>query len=167
MATQFSICLWGQNAKGMAQYYQEVFNDFKLVSENPMAVVFEMIGKRFMCLNNCTPNLNFNEKISFVLTVDTQDEIDYYWNYFTKEGQAGQCGWLEDKYGVSWQVVPGILGKLMANLKLLLRRPMLSCKCPNLILRNYRKQLSKKTHTSVINSLFPFFSLFTCLFFGE
>jgi len=74
MATQFSICLWGQNAKGMAQYYQEVFNDFKLVSENPMAVVFEMIGKRFMCLNNCTPNLNFNEKISFVLTVDTQDE---------------------------------------------------------------------------------------------
>ncbi|MFM7091492.1 MAG: VOC family protein [Bacteroidota bacterium] len=115
MATQFSICLWGQNAKGMAQYYQEVFNDFKLVSENPMAVVFEMIGKRFMCLNNCTPNLNFNEKISFVLTVDTQDEIDYYWNYFTKEGQAGQCGWLEDKYGVSWQVVPGILGKLMTN----------------------------------------------------
>ncbi len=115
MATQFSICLWGQDAKGMAHYYQDVFTDFKLVSENPMAVVFEMIGKRFMCLNNCVPNLNFNEKISFVLTVDTQDEIDYYWNYFTKEGQAGQCGWLEDKYGVSWQVVPSILGKLMTN----------------------------------------------------
>ncbi|MEY4260937.1 MAG: hypothetical protein RL656_1910 [Bacteroidota bacterium] len=115
MATQFSICLWGQDAKGMARYYQDVFTDFKLVSENPMAVVFEMIGKRFMCLNNCAPNLNFNEKISFVLTVDTQDEIDYYWNYFTKEGQAGQCGWLEDKYGVSWQVVPSILGKLMTN----------------------------------------------------
>jgi predicted 3-demethylubiquinone-9 3-methyltransferase (glyoxalase superfamily) len=115
MATQFSICLWGQDAKGMARYYQDVFTDFKLVSENPMAVVFEMIGKRFMCLNNCVPNLNFNEKISFVLTVDTQDEIDYYWNYFIKEGQAGQCGWLEDKYGVSWQVVPSILGKLMTN----------------------------------------------------
>lgn len=115
MATQFSICLWHQDAKGMAHYYQSIFNDFHLISENPMAVVFEMIGKRFMCLNNCVPNLNFNEKISFVLTVDTQAEIDYYWEHLTAEGQAGNCGWLEDKYGVSWQIVPSILGKLMSN----------------------------------------------------
>ncbi len=115
MATQFSICLWVQDAKATAEYYKKVFADFKLISENPMAIVFEIIGKRFMCLNNGVPNMKFNEKISFVLTVDTQDEIDYYWNYFTNEGQAGQCGWLEDKYGVSWQVVPSILGKLMTN----------------------------------------------------
>jgi len=115
MATQFSTCLWGQDAKGMSQYYQSVFNDFQLISENPMAVVFEVVGKRFMCLNNALPNMLFNEKISFVLTVDTQEEIDYYWDYFTHEGQAGQCGWLQDKYGVSWQVVPSILGKLMTN----------------------------------------------------
>ena len=99
----------------MAAYYQGIFADFKLISENPMAVVFEINGKRLMCLNNAAPNTLFNEKISFVLTVDTQEEIDRYWSYFTKEGQAGQCGWLEDKYGVSWQVVPSILGKLMTN----------------------------------------------------
>lgn len=99
----------------MAAYYQGIFADFKLISENPMAVVFEINGIRMMCLNNAAPNMPFNEKISFVLTVDTQEEIDRYWSYFTKEGQAGQCGWLEDKYGVSWQVVPSILGKLMTN----------------------------------------------------
>lgn len=115
MSTQFSICLWHQNAKEMAAYYQGIFADFKLISENPMAVVFEINGIRMMCLNNAAPNMPFNEKISFVLTVDTQEEIDAYWSYFTKEGQAGQCGWLEDKYGVSWQVLPSILGKLMTN----------------------------------------------------
>lgn len=115
MATQFSICLWHKEAKQMANYYQAIFKDFKLISENPMAVVFEINGKRLMCLNNAAPNMAFNEKISFVLTVDTQEEIDHYWNYFSQEGQAGQCGWLEDKFGVSWQVVPSILGKLMTN----------------------------------------------------
>ena len=115
MAIQFSICLWHQEAKEMAHYYQQIFSDFKLLSENPMAAVFEMNGQRFMCLNNGIPNLEFNEKISLVLTVDTQEEIDTYWSYFTKEGKPGQCGWLQDKYGVSWQVVPSILGKLMTN----------------------------------------------------
>jgi predicted 3-demethylubiquinone-9 3-methyltransferase (glyoxalase superfamily) len=115
MATQFSTCFWVQDAKAMASYYEEVFEDFQWISENPMAVVFEMLGKRFMCLNNGPSHLAFNEKISLVLTVDTQEEIDHYWNYFSKEGQAGQCGWLEDKYGVTWQIVPSILGKLMTN----------------------------------------------------
>ena len=115
MPTSFSICLWHQNAKEMAAYYQEIFKDFKLLSENPMASVFEMNGIRMMCLNNAVPNESFNEKISFVLTVDTQEEIDYYWNRFALEGKEGQCGWIEDKYGVSWQVVPSILGKLMTN----------------------------------------------------
>ncbi|MFM1853184.1 MAG: hypothetical protein RL164_502, partial [Bacteroidota bacterium] len=88
MSTQFSICLWNQDAKGMSQYYQQIFSDFKLISENPMASVFEIVGTRFMCLNNAVPNIQFNEKISFVLTVDTQAEIDAYWDYFCQEGQA-------------------------------------------------------------------------------
>lgn len=115
MPTQFSLCLWHRDAKEMATYYQAIFNDFKLISENPMAVVFELNGIRMMCLNNAAPNIAFNEKISFVLTVDTQEEIDYYWNHFSSDGQAGQCSWIEDKYGVSWQVVPRILGQLMTN----------------------------------------------------
>ncbi len=115
MPTSFSICLWHHNAKEMAAYYQGIFKDFKQISENPMASVFELNGMRMMCLNNAVPNQSFNEKISFVLTVDTQEEIDYYWKHFSKEGKEGQCGWIEDKYGVSWQVVPSILGKLMTN----------------------------------------------------
>lgn len=115
MATTYSNCIWCENAKEMSDYYRQVFSDFQLISENPMAVVFEMTGVRFMCLNNGPAQLAFNEKISFVLSVDTQEEIDHYWTYFTQEGQAGQCGWLKDKYGVSWQVVPRLLGKLMTN----------------------------------------------------
>jgi predicted 3-demethylubiquinone-9 3-methyltransferase (glyoxalase superfamily) len=116
MVTKFSICIWSEhNAKEMSEYYRTVFSDFHLVSENPMAVVFEVAGNRIMCLNNGNGNERFNEKISFVLSLDTQEEIDHYWDYFAKDGKAGQCGWLQDKYGVSWQIVPTILGRLMTN----------------------------------------------------
>jgi predicted 3-demethylubiquinone-9 3-methyltransferase (glyoxalase superfamily) len=116
VATKFSTCIWSEfSAKEMSNYYQSVFADFLLISENPMAVVFEVAGIRLMCLNNGNKNEVFNEKISFVLSVDTQEEIDHYWNYFTRDGKEGQCGWLQDKYGISWQIVPSILGKLMTN----------------------------------------------------
>lgn len=115
MATQFSICLWNKDAKAMSQYYQGIFSDYKLISENSLAVVFEILDKRLMCLNNAAPDIRFNEKISFVLTVDNQQEINKYWDYFTKDGKEGRCGWLEDKYGISWQIVPQILGELLTN----------------------------------------------------
>jgi predicted 3-demethylubiquinone-9 3-methyltransferase (glyoxalase superfamily) len=73
------------------------------------------IIKTWICKLLPVPNIRFNEKILFVLTVDKQNEIASFWDYFCQEGQAGQCGWLEDKYGVSWQIVPSILGKLMTN----------------------------------------------------
>ena len=57
----------------------------------------------------------FNEGVSFIITVDSQEEIDFYWNYLVKDGAPGRCGWLKDKYGVSWQIVPSMLGKLMTN----------------------------------------------------
>lgn len=116
MSVKFSNCLWSHDsAKEMATYYSGVFPDFTLISENPLAVVYEMAGMRFMGLNNGMAHVSFNEKISFVLTVDTQAEIDHYWDYFAQEGVPGQCGWIQDKYGVSWQVVPSVLGKLMTN----------------------------------------------------
>jgi predicted 3-demethylubiquinone-9 3-methyltransferase (glyoxalase superfamily) len=115
MSTSFSVCLWDNSALEMPSYYQNVFEDFKLVSESPIAVVFEIAGVRIMGLTHAVPEMKFNEKISLVLTVETQKELDKYWNYFTKEGRAGQCGWLEDKYGVSWQIVPSVLGELMSN----------------------------------------------------
>jgi predicted 3-demethylubiquinone-9 3-methyltransferase (glyoxalase superfamily) len=61
-----------------------------------------------------THNFSFNEAISFVINCDTQEQIDYYWSTFTKDGgKEGNCGWCKDKFGVSWQIVPSILGELM------------------------------------------------------
>lgn len=57
----------------------------------------------------------FNEAISFVVNCQTQEEIDYYWNKLTEGGQESMCGWLKDRFGVSWQIVPTILGKLMSD----------------------------------------------------
>ena len=81
---------------------------------NPMVVTFELNGFKFMGLN-AGPMFKFNEAVSFVVNCDTQNEIDYYWDQFGREGQPGKCGWMIDKYGVSWQIVPSILGKLMSH----------------------------------------------------
>lgn len=60
-------------------------------------------------------NFEFNEGLSFVVNCDTQEEIDYYWSKLTEGGQESNCGWLKDKFGVSWQIVPTVLGKLMQD----------------------------------------------------
>ena len=79
-----------------------------------MVVDFELNGRRFMGLNG-GPHFKFNEAVSFVVDCDTQEEIDYYWNKLTEGGSESQCGWLKDKFGVSWQIVPTILKKLMSD----------------------------------------------------
>ncbi len=75
------------------------------------------LGKdTFMAMDSSFPHaFGFNEGISFVITCDTQKEIDYYWNKLTKGGEESQCGWLKDQFGVSWQIVPAILEKLMSE----------------------------------------------------
>ncbi len=115
MTNELYPCLWfdGQ-AKAAADFYCSVFKNSKIKSENPMVVIFELNGKKFMGLN-AGPMYKFNEAISFVVDCETQDEIDYYWNKLTEGGSESQCGWLKDKYGVSWQIVPTILGKLMSD----------------------------------------------------
>ena len=79
-----------------------------------MVAIFELNGNKFMALNG-GPEFNFTEAVSFVVNCETQDEIDHYWNKLTEGGKEGKCGWLKDKYGVSWQIVPSILGKLMSD----------------------------------------------------
>ena len=108
-------CLWfdGQ-AKTAAEYYCGIFPNAKILSANPMAVVFELNGTRFMALNG-GPEYTFTEAISFVISCQTQEEIDHYWNHFLKDGQEGKCGWIKDKFGISWQVVPSMLGQLMGD----------------------------------------------------
>jgi predicted 3-demethylubiquinone-9 3-methyltransferase (glyoxalase superfamily) len=106
-------CLWFDgNAKEAAAYYCSVFKSSKVISENPIVVVFELNDTKFMALNG-GPEYAFSPANSYVVTCDTQEEIDHYWEKLSEGGKPGKCGWLTDKYGVSWQVVPKILGQMM------------------------------------------------------
>jgi predicted 3-demethylubiquinone-9 3-methyltransferase (glyoxalase superfamily) len=115
MTSQIYPCLWfdGQ-AKAAADFYCSIFENSKVVSDSPMAVNFQLQGKPFMSLNG-GPNFKFNEAVSFVINCDTQEEIDKYWNRLVEGGSEGKCGWLKDKFGVSWQIVPTILAKLLSD----------------------------------------------------
>lgn len=109
-------CLWYNNqAKEAAEYYCGIFKNSRIISENPMVVIFELNGQKYMGLNG-GPEFNFTEAVSFVIECDTQEEIDHYWNSLTANGgQESMCGWLKDKFGMSWQVVPASLGKIMSD----------------------------------------------------
>ena len=80
-----------------------------------MVVTFELNGMKFMGLNG-GPQFKFDEAVSFVVDCKTQDEIDDYWEKLTAGGEEIRCGWLKDKFGVSWQIVPAIIGDLMSDL---------------------------------------------------
>ena len=108
-------CLWFDgNAKEAAEYYCSVFKNSKITTDTQMVVMFELNGKKFMGLNGGS-NFKFNESVSFVVNCDTQEEIDHYWNSLTKDGEESMCGWLKDKFGLSWQIVPSNIGKLMSD----------------------------------------------------
>ena len=115
MTNSIFPCLWfdGQS-KEAADFYCSVFPNSKIISSNPIVVIFELDGKKFMGLNG-GPEYKFTEAVSFVVNCDTQEEIDNYWHKLTEGGQEGKCGWLKDKFGVSWQIVPSILGNLMSD----------------------------------------------------
>lgn len=108
-------CLWfdGQ-AKTAAAYYCSIFPNSKITSENPIVVRFELNGFQFMGLNG-GPQYQFSAANSYVVECETQEEIDHYWEKLGANGVYNQCGWLDDQYGVSWQIVPAILGELMAD----------------------------------------------------
>ncbi len=110
-------CLWFEDqAKEAAEYYCTVFPNSKILHQSPVAVNFELNGNPFMALNQRRPPNHFNEAVSFVITCTDQSQIDHYWDQLTANGgKEGMCGWCTDKYGVSWQVVPAILGKLMSD----------------------------------------------------
>ncbi len=119
--------LWFDNdAEEAVSLYTSVFKDSKILMINRygeagpgpkgsvMTISFELFGQRFTALN-AGPHFKFNESISFVINCETQEEIDYYWGALSKEGAEQMCGWLKDKFGLSWQIVPTILPKLFSN----------------------------------------------------
>jgi predicted 3-demethylubiquinone-9 3-methyltransferase (glyoxalase superfamily) len=108
-------CLWfNGNAKSAADYYCSIFKNSKLLSENPIVVNFELNDFKFMALNG-GPEFKFTPATSFVIECETQEEIDHYWEKLGEGGVYSRCGWLDDKFGVSWQIVPAVLGKLMSD----------------------------------------------------
>jgi predicted 3-demethylubiquinone-9 3-methyltransferase (glyoxalase superfamily) len=128
---QITPCLWFDNqAEEAASFYVSIFKDSKILkksyytkegtdihgqkSGSVMTVEFQINGQSFTALNG-GPIFKFTEGISFQVFCDSQEEIDYYWSKLTKEGQEVRCGWMKDKYGLSWQIVPSILSKLMTD----------------------------------------------------
>ncbi|MFT3980821.1 MAG: VOC family protein [Ferruginibacter sp.] len=116
MAKAIYPCLWFDGkAQEAARFYCSVFKNSKIIVDTPMVVKFELNGNHFMGLNG-GPHFKFNEAVSLVIDCADQAEVDYYWNALTADGgQESMCGWLKDKYGLSWQVVPLIIGEKMGS----------------------------------------------------
>ena len=116
MTHQIYPCLWfdGQ-AQAAAKFYCSIFKNSKITTDTPMVVAFELNDRKFIGLN-AGPQFKFTEAISFVVDCDTQEEIDYYWNNLMADGGSeGSCGWLKDKFGVSGQIVPTVLPRLLSD----------------------------------------------------
>jgi len=126
-------CLWfDHNAEEAVNFYTAIFKHSKIgrvarygedaakVSGRPagtvMTIEFELDGKGFVALNG-GPAFTFNEAISFQVQCETHEEVDHYWEHLSKGGDvhAQQCGWLKDKYGVSWQIVPTVLVEMLQD----------------------------------------------------
>lgn len=126
-------CLWfDDNAEEAAELYTSIFADSRIgrisrygkegheIHGRPegsvMVVEFEIEGRQFTALNG-GPAFRFNEAISFQVSCDTQEEVDYYWERLSEGGdeKAQQCGWLKDRFGVSWQIVPSVLPELLRD----------------------------------------------------
>ena len=124
---KLSTCLWFDGkAEEAMNFYTSIFKDSRkgkisrygdgapFPKETVLVATFELLGRDFMALNG-GPQFKFNEAISFVVNCETQKEIDEFWEKLSAGGQKVQCGWLKDKYGVSWQIVPTILAELMSD----------------------------------------------------
>lgn len=119
--------LWfDNNAEEAANFYVSVFKDSKILSVSrygdagpgpkgsAMVAEFQIQGQAFVALNG-GPRFKFTEAISFVVNCETQEEVNYFWDRLSEGGEKSRCGWLKDKFGLWWQVVPTVLGKLMSD----------------------------------------------------
>jgi predicted 3-demethylubiquinone-9 3-methyltransferase (glyoxalase superfamily) len=119
--------LWFNNqAEEAAKFYVSIFKNsgvkkvvhYGKAGPGPegsvMTVEFELEGQEFTALNG-GPVYKFTEAISFVVNCNSQEEVDYYWDKLTEDGEEGVCGWLKDKYGLSWQIVPTVMVEMMSD----------------------------------------------------
>jgi predicted 3-demethylubiquinone-9 3-methyltransferase (glyoxalase superfamily) len=108
--------LWfDTNAQEAVQFYASIFKNSKIIQLSPMVSTFELDGLRLMALNG-GPTFKFTEAVSFYVSCETQEEVDYFWTALLRDGgKESQCGWLKDKFGLSWQIVPVILAVLLSG----------------------------------------------------
>ena len=123
--------LWfDNNAEEAVKFYTSIFKNSKILTVaryneegakasgrakgSVMTIAFDLNGQEFVAING-GPVFKFTEAISFVVNCENQEEIDHFWEKLSEGGQEVQCGWLKDMYGISWQIVPTILGKMMSD----------------------------------------------------
>lgn len=119
--------LWFDNqAEEAVKFYTSLFTNSKIVSVTRygeagpgpkgtvMTAAFQLDGQEFVALNG-GPQFKFTEAISFVINCKTQEEVDHFWEKLSAGGEKSRCGWLKDKYGLSWQVVPRVLGEMLGD----------------------------------------------------
>lgn len=128
---KLKICLWyNDQAEEAANFYTSIFKNSSInrISRygkegfefhgkpegTVMTIEYTLNGMNFLGLNG-GPQFKFNEACSIVVSCETQEEIDYYWENLTKGGEEGPCGWLKDKFGVSWQIVPSMLQNILTG----------------------------------------------------
>ncbi|MDQ0820980.1 putative 3-demethylubiquinone-9 3-methyltransferase (glyoxalase superfamily) [Arthrobacter sp. V4I6] len=127
MSEKITTCLWFDNqAEEAAEFYVSVFEDGKVLdvarygeggsgpAGQAITVRFEIGDRTFTALNG-GPAFTFSEAVSFVVDCASQEDVDRYWAALSQGGSEGQCGWLKDRYGVSWQVIPSVLGQLIGG----------------------------------------------------
>ncbi|GAB4441819.1 MAG: VOC family protein [Turneriella sp.] len=109
--------MYNANPEEVAKFYVKIFKNSKILRSSPMQADFVLNGQRFFSYNvGDHEQFKFTWGVSFMINVDTQKEVDYYWNALTADGgEEGMCGWVKDKFGLSWQVTPNILLKLISH----------------------------------------------------
>ena len=130
-ARKITPCLWfDTQAEEAAKFYASVFKNSKIgkisrygkegfevhgkKAGTVITVEFELEGQKFLALNG-GPHFKFNEAVSFQVPCETQEEIDHFWSELAKDGEEGRCGWLKDKFGLSWQVFPRALPEMLMD----------------------------------------------------
>lgn len=107
--------LWFDGQAGeAAKFYCSIFQNSKIHTSSPMSVTFELDGQRFHALNG-GPHYKFTPAVSFFVNCKDQEEVDYYWDKLVEGGAPSRCGWLVDRFGLSWQVVPEALGECLGG----------------------------------------------------
>ena len=120
MAQKITPFLWfDNNAEEAMEFYTSIFKDSQVrsvhrIGDSILTATFDLNGQEFMVLNG-GPRFKFTEAISLFVKCENQQEVDDYWNKLVDGGQPQQCGWVKDKFGLSWQIIPNALGELIGD----------------------------------------------------